>query len=522
MNALASDSATLPSDASLNLNAKHNLRRRNKRNLASTDTIQSVLPFGRIVLLLTLCCWCGTLGYAHYKLSLAEMTGQQERFSASRRLFSEEPEELVLDPSQQEILERTDHRFLIFEGDRLGGQGAGNLMNGLLATHLLAEEYDRIVCVIPEYDFHMAFELIDPLHHLMCQKFFEEHSTVDGLEDRIELINYMNAPDECELQQTLSSQERKVLYIQANTYPRWRSVPPQYFFRFYRPTQQLVDSLPYSIDHPPSTVVHLRLEDGRGDIRKGLDKDSLDALGALLSADAHSNADRPYLVTNHVAWFDYFGAKYGWKHPNYEIVTHSAMRKKWGDRTDARRDVGKYPENTREKDIQKMQLWADWFSLLFAKKVYHTHSDFSLSAIHWMGSDEPDQHDKITWSRTIMGVNKESKELILEKEAFNTDQTMKKLVDRKGEEIANCRKASSSWKTNNRMNLDVSSKTTQVFLAKSLSIDVERMEEYRQRMKEHEATSEGKLHALELARKVTETIAKHQQSLEKEQDRANS
>lgn len=252
------------------------------------------------------------------------------------------------------------------------------------------------------------------------------------------------------------------------------------------------------------------MEDGRSDPRKGLDPLTLDTLGAFLSKDAGSNTDRPYLVTNHVSWFDFFGTKYGFDHPEYDIVTHSATRVKWGDRKESRKGFGQYPETKEEKERQIRQMWCDWLTLLLAKKVVHTHSDFSLSAVHWMGSDDPDQHGDIIWSRTIIGVK--NNELILEKESWVTEPTMKRLVDRHGEELAHCQNMAKTWETNNRMQLDASSSNTQGFIQRSLDLNAERMQEYRQRLKGRENTFKGQLNATEIARRVSETLARHRGS----------
>ena len=502
-----------------------NHKRRRKQKLVIAGALQSLLPFGNNILFLTFCCWFGTLGYAHYKLSLME-TGEEEAvasdvfFATSRRLMSAAKVEFFeqrdaqgdLDDIQQEILNRNDHRFLIFEGDRLKGQGAGNLMNGLLAVHLLAEEYDRIVCVIPQYDFHMAFELIHPLHDKSCQKFFQENSEITLDQDRVNVVNFLAPPDECELQAALASQGRKALYVQANTYPRWRTVPPRYFFRFYRAKSELVSMLPYSIEHRPSTVVHLRLEDGPGDFRKGLDDESLEKLGAFLSFDTSSD-DRPYLVTNHVAWFDYFEERFGWRHPEYDIVTHSAIRRKWGDRHDPRPGAGEYKDTQQERNAQKMQLWSDWFSIMLAKKVYHTHSDFSLSAIHWMGSDESNK-----WSRTFVGFDPNTKQLKLEKPQWLIDRTMKPLVDRNQEDgtLANCKKQQPDDRPDIRQShlyLDTPSNTTQELIAQSLRADFDRMDQFRKRMsaQNYAHSGETRISPGEAADRVTAALAKYQQ-----------
>jgi hypothetical protein len=43
-------------------------------------------------------------------------------------------------------------------------------------------------------------------------------------------------------------------------------------------------------------------------------------------------------------------------------------------------------------------MWSDWYTVIMAKYVIHTHSDFSLSAIHWMNID----------SKTIHGLLKDN------------------------------------------------------------------------------------------------------------------
>jgi hypothetical protein len=48
-----------------------------------------------------------------------------------------------------------------------------------------------------------------------------------------------------------------------------------------------------------------------------------------------------------------------------------------------------------EHDVNNMQLWSDWYTVLMAKQVVHTHSDFSISAIHWMNIKD---------TKTVMGI----------------------------------------------------------------------------------------------------------------------
>ena len=112
-----------------------------------------------------------------------------------------------------------------------------------------------------------------------------------------------------------------------------------------------------------------------------------------------------------------------------------------------------------------------------------------------------------------MGVdNPESKELVLQKESWVTEQTMKRLVDRTGAELANCKKLAISRKTDKRKQLEASPQSTQAFIQRSLSVDAERMREYRQRLKGRERTPAGKLETTEIARRVSETLARHRGS----------
>ncbi|CAB9515099.1 expressed unknown protein [Seminavis robusta] len=327
------------------------------------------------------------------------------------------------------------HRFLVFQGEKLGGQGAGNLMNGLLAMHLLGEEFGRIVCVIKRFHFLQAFEYKDPVHADLCGLLLEQAETRPEhliWKDIVQMVNFMDPPDECQLKELLASKERHVIHMQANTYVRWRSVPPNFFLKYYKPRRELLDSLPYDPSHPPSTVVHLRKEDGHSDYRKGLDEVSLDALGQLLSTET----EYPFLVTNNVEWYELFQNKFGWRHPKWAYVKHSVLRRTWGTPEPTRADEQTL-KPAEEKQVQRMQLWADWYTIVTAKKVYHTHSDFSLSAIHWMGMD-PVTNQDLTWSRTILEYDHKTKQLQFTPEQWMLDPVMKRLVDREGDELAHC------------------------------------------------------------------------------------
>lgn len=145
------------------------------------------------------------------------------------------------------------------------------------------------------------------------------------------------------------------------------------------PTKRGISSNYYPVKKRPTTVVHLRLEDGVMDKRKDLDTDSLKALGELL-LQSPSN-DLPDLVTNIVPWFVFF-EHYSWMHPNNENAAHSANVKSWG----RIRHPAQSEDLTSNQKKQYLQLWSDWFTVLTAKQVFHTHSAFSTSVVLWMGA----------------------------------------------------------------------------------------------------------------------------------------
>ena len=339
-------------------------------------------------------------------------------------------------------------KFIIFHKIR-GAQGAGNHMSGLLAAHLLADEFARVVCVSDHYkDFHVAFESVDPVAMELCpailDRYIKEPPYTTG--DRtISMLNYHKTPvNECRLKEKLSSAKR-VIHMTANTYPRWPQIPPHVnFFAFYKAKSVLLDILPYphaSTDPPPPIVVHLRLPDVSGkDARKGVDEQALHALGELLTPDVERHS--PFLVTNNVEWYDFFENQYNWSHPIWGRVFHSALGAQWkgrkpkllpisgrnGDTRTLQRKYTALRNELGEDKWESLQLWADWYTLLRAEKVYHTFSDFSLSAVHWMN----------TWSRTYDGINNSTGEMILLEENWIVDGESPRLVDRTGDQLHFC------------------------------------------------------------------------------------
>jgi hypothetical protein len=307
----------------------------------------------------------------------------------------------VVVSSSSSVSTSNSTRYLIFRPPSEAAQGIGNLMNGLLATHALGNEFHRVVCVSPEWqDFFVGFFVLNP--NCAAAAAAAHRTTRNSLW----LINFGKLPvNECQLRQRLTGNEA-VLYLVANTYPQWPTstiddttesseshsknvlVLPD-LQTYYRPRPELLEILPWT-KVPPSTVVHLRQPDDPNlDPRDGLDRDTLQALGQTLPSSSST-----FLVTNQVSFYDYFETTFGWSHPPWNGVHHSAKDEvKWG------RQDGTLLSLV-SKQQQLLELWSDWWTLYRADRVYHTHSDFSLSAVHWSGKKE---------SYIIRGVDGEGK-----------------------------------------------------------------------------------------------------------------
>ena len=278
--------------------------------------------------------------------------------------------------------EQSTTKYLIYIAD-VSYQGAGNIVTGLLGAHLIGLEFNRTVCAaLKPTGFYRAFA---PVNRRACvdnQRLLPKPSR----ENTIVLYNFGRPVSECWVQERLSSDE-PILYFEGNTYPRWPIVPHHNFFhQYYQPKPVLRHILPWQpYVGPPRVVVHLRQPDTLGmDHRRGLDDDTLHALGRYLP-------NTTFLVTNRVDWYQTFHTLYGWSHPPWTMVVHSAKPTlKWIDTNDTRYPVALTPQ---EKDQQLLQLWADWYTILCAEQVYHTASDFSASAVHWNN----------VWSRIVDG-----------------------------------------------------------------------------------------------------------------------
>jgi hypothetical protein len=315
----------------------------------------------------------------------------------------------------EEVITDTDY-FIIFDAD-IPGQGNGNLISGLLASHLLGDEFQRIVCVNPLYysTFLDVFESIDPVAQRKCPSILHRIPVNNATyyqqnpKHMVTIINFLGAADECYLKNFLSDRTKQIIHIVGNTYPRWPTVPDYYFLHHYQPKQVLFDHLPYQ--NQPKIVVHLRDPDhGEVDPRLGLDDASLVALGDLLPK-SHDT----YLVTNNVDYFDRFTKCCSWSHAKWELVKHSATNQYWGkaDYTDDHS-----PDIKRK---QTLQMWSDWYTILMADTVYHTHSDFSISAIHWMNNHN---------SHSIVGYDTDTKKLETTVESWWRDGETIPLVQR--------------------------------------------------------------------------------------------
>lgn len=90
---------------------------------------------------------------------------------------------------------------------------------------------------------------------------------------------------------------------------------------------------------------------------------------------------------------------------------------------------GDLTKEEESQEVQNLQLWSDWYAMACADVVWHTHSDFSLSAIHWMNVE----------SKTIKGVDRTGNLKLID-EAFRTDDAMLPLKDRGPDDIKNCNK----------------------------------------------------------------------------------
>eukprot|EP00978_Attheya_sp_CCMP212_P014093 scaffold35750_cov65-Attheya_sp.AAC.1 len=282
-------------------------------------------------------------------------------------------------------------RVLLFDAKETKGQGMGNWMHGLLAAHLLALEFDRIVCATESYFPLFSLGFRQKYHADLCE---EEQikaallMTNQTSVPQLTLWNYGRPTDECSLAKIMASEDHPVVVLRGNTYHKWPRVPPNFFHWFYEPTEQLQSMIPWKNEESPEIVIHLRKGDGGADSRKGLDEKTLKTLGHQLSGP-----NKPWLVTNEAALAEEMEQSFGWRGPHWNVaVEHSSLKfTKWSPprtQTTTTKNNNVISTSISDTDLQALMLWVDWFAIVSAKQVYHTLSDFSSSAIHWMGSDE--------------------------------------------------------------------------------------------------------------------------------------
>jgi hypothetical protein len=95
-------------------------------------------------------------------------------------------------------------RVLVFEPRDLS-QGIGNTMNGFLAAHMLAMEFNRTLCVSKTWDqFHKAFHVISQAKVEPGQEDPCNNTRIDNQKRSpksfICILNYASPPNECRLQ----------------------------------------------------------------------------------------------------------------------------------------------------------------------------------------------------------------------------------------------------------------------------------------------------------------------------------
>jgi len=330
--------------------------------------------------------------------------------------------------------------FLVFLfPSRLTGQGIGNILSGLLAAHLLAEEFGRTVCHAEEATheseaelpgspyraFRLAFDWRDPSHRQNCDRFLRlvqqpssaggavsspRHSYQYSAPNQNNTIVYNNydpttsEQSECVLQELLSNkQDAPVVYYQGNSYPRWPQTDARagatkrdYFRDDFVPTNALRKILFWTkrdsnrnsendgtllSSTPPATIVHLRHPDGVRDARHGLDNQTFALLRDAKLVPEGEKDLRIGLVTNHLRWHERFP---DWSVPNYwsdsDTIRHSALdRIAWDGTSSNNRQSDQY----RDRDAESLKMLGDWYALLTSETLYHTHSDFSRSASRW-------------------------------------------------------------------------------------------------------------------------------------------
>jgi len=275
-------------------------------------------------------------------------------------------------------------RYIVYEnGGR--GQGIGNIMNGLVSAHMMAQTYNRTVCVDKWPTFRQHFTYA---HDTACQ-----HVLSAGARSRAQpTVHCWNfGAGRCERAcwdpggrcQVLLSGHTPVVRMSGNTHPQpdWETLvlPPRLFAAVYAPTARLLSTLSWPHHRPPDTVVHLREGDNSADVRPGLDSATLGALLRHLPGNTFlvTNSPRISQFYRNTTW-----SMFPVRHNSHRYSMHTAMSSDLLAATNA---------------------WRDWYTISTAQDVYHTQSGFSESAVRCSGAR----------SRRILGVGPSHTELLL-------------------------------------------------------------------------------------------------------------
>ena len=124
----------------------------------------------------------------------------------------------------------------------------------------------------------------------------------------------------------------------------------------FQPTPALQALLPQSF---PNCVVHLRHPDNSRDYRRGVDPATLKVISQTLSKDC-------FLITNHQEWYQSLNFTQSYYYNNNDTT------------------ISRPHQMATSEDLT---LWRDWYTIYKAKRVYHTESGFSESAVHASGAE---------------------------------------------------------------------------------------------------------------------------------------
>ena len=260
---------------------------------------------------------------------------------------------------------QANKRFLLFSnGGR--GQGIGNIMNGLLAVHLLAIQYNRTCCVSHWNEFLLAFvpenrDICTPLTDRSSRHELSLWNFGPGALDR----NCWLPNGNCDL---LLKSEEPIIRLSGNEFPfpRFPALPIGTFDKLYRPSTRLLSYIPTNYQMP-TTVVHLRVGDNSADKRSGIDVATQNTLIQMFP-------NTSFIISNNQIINERF-KQAGWKaYSSSSGQTHTSL--------------------SSNQDVL-MKAWRDWYTIYKAIMVYHTPSAFSESAVRASGA----------FSRRIKGVS---------------------------------------------------------------------------------------------------------------------